>query len=432
MTIRSDSQGNAGFVLDSNCPRGYRRTSEGEELFQNAVQNLIKNLPDATKPWPSDGTLRCDLALEGGGVKGIALVAAVLVLDEAGYKVQRVAGTSAGAIAACLIAALVQAGQDLTKLKTYVDSLQFKKFMPQSMLHRVLNLIPGSFGNDLWCALKLTTNTGLYSGDYLTGWLGPKLKELNVETFAQLKITDDKDMSLPPERQYRLVVNTSDITRGELVRLPWDADYYVKDPEAMSVVEAVRASMSIPFFFRPVVFRTEDVTVFTPGPGGTTFPEHYKPGTVSWVDGGMLENFPIDAFGRIDDKPPRWPTIGLKLSNLETDYGPTKQCTSTPSEAVRCLKTMMNEWDRYSVEQETAARTIFIDNAGISATQFDLTEDEQNTLFRNGVQAATDFILEMGAYGHVPNTAAEEAELVRWRKAVTIDSRKRGVAVQKI
>jgi hypothetical protein len=29
-------------------------------------------------------------------------------------------------------------------------------------------------------------------------------------------------MSLPPDRQYRLVVHTSDITREQLVRRPWD------------------------------------------------------------------------------------------------------------------------------------------------------------------------------------------------------------------
>ena len=46
-----------------------------------------------------------DLVLEGGGVKGIGLVGAVLTLHEAGYVFPRVGGTSAGAIVAALIAA---------------------------------------------------------------------------------------------------------------------------------------------------------------------------------------------------------------------------------------------------------------------------------------------------------------------------------------
>ena len=38
---------------------------------------------------------RVDLVLEGGGVKGIGLVGAISVLEEYGYRFQRVAGTSA-------------------------------------------------------------------------------------------------------------------------------------------------------------------------------------------------------------------------------------------------------------------------------------------------------------------------------------------------
>jgi NTE family protein len=45
-----------------------------------------------------------DLALQGGGVKGIALAGAVTRLMKT-YEFQRVAGTSAGAILASLIAA---------------------------------------------------------------------------------------------------------------------------------------------------------------------------------------------------------------------------------------------------------------------------------------------------------------------------------------
>ena len=52
---------------------------------------------------------------------------------------------------------------------------------------------------------------------------------------------------------------------------------------------------------------------------------------------------------------------------------------------VHCLRTMMNEWDAYGVDEATAARTIFVDNGGLTATQFDLTPDQQNMLFVNGV-----------------------------------------------
>jgi predicted acylesterase/phospholipase RssA len=46
-----------------------------------------------------------DMVCEGGGVKGIGLAGAYSVLEEQGYGAVNLAGTSAGAITAALIAA---------------------------------------------------------------------------------------------------------------------------------------------------------------------------------------------------------------------------------------------------------------------------------------------------------------------------------------
>jgi NTE family protein len=46
-----------------------------------------------------------DLVLSGGGVKGIGLVGAVVALMDAGYRAQRVSGTSAGSIVGAVVAA---------------------------------------------------------------------------------------------------------------------------------------------------------------------------------------------------------------------------------------------------------------------------------------------------------------------------------------
>ena len=48
---------------------------------------------------------RADLVLEGGGVKGLGTVGAVIRLLEAGYRFPRAAGTSVGALAAAFVAA---------------------------------------------------------------------------------------------------------------------------------------------------------------------------------------------------------------------------------------------------------------------------------------------------------------------------------------
>jgi NTE family protein len=395
-----------GITTDPDTPNGYRRPADLQDRFDVAAQALL-----ARDGWPNpqNGDQRelvADLALEGGGVKGIGLAGAVLVLSEAGYRFRGVAGTSAGAIAASLIAAISKSGQAMSALKTCMDSLQFAKFMPEGKLHEFLDHHGGKPGELLADVAILARRMGLYPGDYLEEWLTPHLQSFGVTTFGDLKLSAEVDpgISLPDGHDYRLVVHTSDITRAELVRLPWDYPIYGYGADDQSVVRAVRASMSIPFFFEPVTFEARAADVPTPTPDGGTITQHRAAGTVTWIDGGMLRNFPIGAFDRADGKAPRWPTIGIKLSSLQTDFPATSGCDSAIAVGIRCLKTMMNEWDAYAVDAATAGRTIFVDNSGLNATQFDLTTKQQDTLFLNGVSAATEFVIAMAGAGGVPRT----------------------------
>jgi len=405
--------------IDGKSERGYAR-SEGLQQQFDAAADRLREVDGYIDPLDPEHRkqLLADLALEGGGVKGIGLAGAVLVLDEAGYSFRRVAGTSAGAIAACLIAALSKAERPIPTLRTYLSELKFSNFMPEGKLHQFLD----SLGEPVQRAVNiaiLAGRPGLYPGTYLRQWLQPILEDLGVRTFADLKIDQaaDPGMSLPPERRYRLVVHVSDITRGQLARLPWDYRYYGLDSDEQDVVAAVRSSMSIPFFFKPVTVATNAADIDVPMPDGSTARQHYDAGKVTWVDGGMLRNFPIGAFDRADGKPPRWPTIGIKLSSLQTLFPATIASGSALGVAIRALHTMMNEWDRYDVEETTAGRTIFVDNAGLVATQFDLSAEQQNQLFLNGVQAATRFVIEMANNGGVPRTAHQAAVLLTSRLA---------------
>ena len=58
-----------------------------------------------TLPVVEERTKNIDLVFEGGGLKGIALAGAYSVLEERGYRPQNMAGASAGAIVAALVAA---------------------------------------------------------------------------------------------------------------------------------------------------------------------------------------------------------------------------------------------------------------------------------------------------------------------------------------
>jgi NTE family protein len=332
------------------------------------MADIGANIPGNGSGDVVSGPQRADLVLEGGGVKGIGLAGAVLALDQAGYQFQRVAGTSAGAIAAAIIAALDRTGKPLSKLQEYLRTVQFEKFMAVSHIRAALGGVAD--------AEHLLLHMGLYDGDYLLEWLGGVLKDIGIMYFGDLRLDDaEADRTWTAQQRYSLVVHTSDITRGKLVRLPWDYDQYGLDADSQRIVDAVRASMSIPFFFEPVRFRP---------PSGS--------GRVTWVDGGLLDNFPVDVFDRGDGAPGRWPTIGIKLSAQGTSIEKVNDTDNVAEEARACLATLLDNAGRYYVTPDKAARTIFVDNAGIKSTDFHITPQQQDLLFANGQSAALSWL----------------------------------------
>jgi NTE family protein len=393
---------------DSTVPNGYARTPSGEQAFRAAAHSLL-----VSDGWrDDDGTphLRADLVLEGGGVKGIGLVGAILALSEAGFSFPRVAGTSAGAVVGAFVAAIGDAGKPMHLLRHYLDALHVDQFAPMGPVQRWLEQ-SGTFGRVVADVSVLARRPGLHSSEHLVQWIRPILRDdFGISTFADLRIepADDPEMSLAAHRRYRLVVHTSDVTRGQLVRLPWDYHYYGLERDDEDVASAVRASMSIPLYYDPVTVVSRPTRIAIPRSDGSQFEQDYAGGSVTWVDGALLQNFPIHAFDREDAKPPRWPTIGVRLTREMQSYPSTTACHSALEVAVRCVHTATNEWDRYDVDQATAARTIFVDNAGLSATQFDVTAEQREALFLNGVRAATQFVLDAARAGHVPRRSATE------------------------
>lgn len=310
--------------------------------------------------------LHADLVLEGGGVKGIGLVGAYATLRDRGYEIHRIAGTSAGAIVGALIAADIPP----VELENVMSTIDYGRFEDKGFVDHL-----GLVGK----GASLLFEKGIYEGTYLIEWLTAELARLGVRTFADLRI-EDPGSSLPPERAYRLVVMVSDVTPGRLVRLPWDYPQYGLDPDEQSVAEAVRASMSIPFFYEPRRFKAV-------APDGRQ--------EVSYlVDGGMLSNFPIAVFDRTDGRPPRWPTFGIKLSaQPDAALRHKYEVRGTFSLALAMLGTMTGFHDQIHVDDPaTLARTMFVETYGVRATDFDIARDLQDMLFRSGVTAATRFL----------------------------------------
>ena len=307
-----------------------------------------------------------DLILEGGGVKGIALVGSYTALSEAGYDFHRIAGTSAGAI----VGALIAAGMSPGDLKGVMREIDYGRFEDKGFIDHL-----GLVGK----GASLLFEKGIYEGSYLRAFMDEQLKAFGVETFGDLRI-DDPGASRGDAKAYRLVVMTSDVTRARLVRLPWDYEQYGLDPDTQRVADAVRASMSIPFFYEPVRFTSRD-------PEG-------KEATSYMVDGGMLSNFPIEVFDRTDGKPPRWPTFGLKLSaKPDAALRQKYDVHGTFSLARAMVGTMTSFHDQIHIDDPSAvARTMFVDTFGIRATDFDIDETMQDTLFKSGRQAAEAFL----------------------------------------
>src|SRR5690625_1840777 len=231
---------------------------------------------------PQGSPLRADLVLSGSGVRFIGLVGAIVALMEAGYAVERVAGVSGGSVVGTVLAAASQ-GDQLTPA-------EIKELALSVPLRRWRDAGPLPLVGPAWGFLR---DSALYRGDVAHEWIRSELANLGVTTWGDLRYDGD---ALLPERRYRAVVNVADVTTGQLVRLPWDyRRVYGLDPDEQSVADAVRASMAVPFFFRPVTLRDVDG----------------RPSTL--VDGGVLSNFPVYTFDRRDGRAPLWPTFGVTV-----------------------------------------------------------------------------------------------------------------------
>ena len=309
-----------------------------------------------------------DLVFEGGGVKGIGLAGAYLELYDKAYRPACVAGTSAGAITAALVAA-GYSGEELRRL--VLEDMDFQRFADRRRLAWL-----GPVGE----AIDLFKDRGLHSGRYFLDWIRERLAAKGVRTFADLRDPHPER----EERRYRLRVIASDLTDHAMLVLPQDAQRLGIDPDRMEVAEAVRMSMSIPIFFEPVIRRD-----------ARDKRRHLI------VDGGMLSNYPIWLFDAPAGTPPRFPTFGMLLvaPNQEDPLLPRPpagaRTTHMPSlfGYVRAIAdTMMQAHDRFYVEQANYARTIPIPTLGVTTTQFGVTHERAGELFESGRSAAASFL----------------------------------------
>ncbi len=315
-----------------------------------------------------------NLVFEGGGVKGIAYSGALRVLENQGIvpDIKRVAGTSAGAITATLVAL----GANSKDVEEIVGGTKFRKFMDDSFgVFRDMN--------------RLVNDYGWYKGDAFSAWMQKQVYALcqNSElTFADLAQKASQSQGKCKEL---FVVSTN-------LSMQMPVVYSVETTPNFPIWEAVRRSMSIPLFFAAI---------------------KQSPGPQVFVDGGVTWNYPLDLFD--DKKYLVNPASGL-IQQYDTLYDANqvynKETLGFRVDTKNEIKAEKDDWrlppkeikdffdyisalvcymgdmaNKMHLHKNDWDRTVFIDAGGVRTTDFDLSDQQVAMLIQNGQSGTTDY-----------------------------------------
>lgn len=328
------------------------------------LSNEEKAAIQAKFPRAEDRKIYADAVFEGGGVKGTAFLGALQCFSEVGIQWRKVAGTSAGAITAALVAT----GLTIAELEAIIGKLDY---MCDILSQKKPFIFNGSPEDDLrdpkWMIgnLIMARQKGQYSSEPFKQWLSKTL-DGHLQTFAPFLNGLGNAPEWYNQRQLRIIV--SDISEGEMCILPDDLPKYNQQPEHFSVAEAVRLSMSIPFFFEPGELNGHTI-----------------------VDGGILSNFPLWVYDASQDRAPRCPTFGFQLTNEKRNPRPIQGAAEILSSM---FDTMMVAHDRRHQREHDQGRIIGIDTSKVSVTKFNLNDKDKDYLYRQGYESARTFLLD--------------------------------------
>ncbi len=321
-----------------------------------------------------------NLVFEGGGVKGIAYVGAMESLGRRRIlsDIERVGGTSAGAINAALFAL----GYSNPQVRDLLANLDFTDFLDKDW---------GVVRN----AQRLLNDFGWYRGDAFHDWMGQLVRRKLGRpdaTFADLKAAGRPDL---------YVYGTHLNTRLSVV-------YSHEHTPAIAIADAVRISMSIPLYFAAM-----------------RATRNKQPGV--YVDGGLLNNYPVKLFDRLryiercDRKAcvrdtdyyarlnrdaakqqgrrlrNRYvynrQTLGLRLDTTEEInlYADGKLPAGEPIEdffdfSRALMGTLMEAQSAQHLHSDDWQRTVYIDVGDVGTTEFDLSDARKRKLIAAGRQ----------------------------------------------
>lgn len=309
-----------------------------------------------------------NLVFEGAGIRGIAYAGVLEQLETNGVltHIQKVGGTSAGAITALLVCL----GYNANEVKNIVSATKFQQFNDGQFM----------FVGGL---LRMRKQYGWYRGKKFTSWIESFLLQKTGSadiTFRQLKQQGFKE----------LFITGTCINKQKLI--VFSAESYPQ----MKVKDALRISMSIPLYFK-AVFMDSLGKVYAK-------PQKHRQLDVM-VDGGILANFPIQLFDSIQNLnsvPTRIPnptTLGcridsdeqIKSDNLYHELAPIE--VKHVSDYISAFYSIMLEtMNRTSLTNEDWNRTISISSKGIGPRIKKLSSQQKSHLYQSGLEATKRYL----------------------------------------
>jgi NTE family protein len=292
-----------------------------------------------------------NLVFEGGGVKGIAYGGALEILEQSQItpQIKSVAGTSAGAITATM----VSLGYTASEFIEIMMNLDFSKLED---------------GSEIGGPVRLIEDYGWFKGDYflslMQNYVGQKAQNARA-TFGDLKRQGGfKD----------LYVFGTDLSKQAV------QEFSHRTTPDVAVADAVRISMSIPFFFEARGYADD-----------------------TYCDGGVLNNYPISTFDEqytstdpetghtMLNRKPNAETLGFHLDNF--DQPPPRPVDNVVRFAGGVFDAILNIQNiLLKTNAGDERRTVFVDDLGVKTTDFQLSNLLKHQLVEQGRIATAKYL----------------------------------------
>lgn len=300
------------------------------ETIDNKIHNILDDIeddPDFFLPTyiPQKFSKKI-LVLSGGGIKGISFIGALHALYELNIlqNMHTFAGTSVGS----LILFLYIIGYKPNELFEFIKAFDINKLKSISV-----SLFLESYGLD--------------SGDKIVKTLVKFMDTQNIKH-------DISFIELFNKTNKTFIVTSVNVSEQKV-------EYFshLTQP-TMSVVQAVRMSISIPFVFTPIQFNS-----------------------CLYVDGGCIDNFPLKQFSGKENE-----LIGIYIVNNNEDK---KNIKSFDEYIMNVINSMINGITKSSIENYEKY-VVGIDIRNISSINFDITCEKKTYMYDAGYKAIHQYM----------------------------------------